>query len=68
MEGRISLAHRANGGMGTIGNTKCVSGLHDESLSVIGEGGPCQRQGCFLFLFYAQSIHHPHYLRNRTRL
>lgn len=40
MEGRISLAHRANGGMGTIGNTKCVSGLHEGSLSVIGDGGP----------------------------
>ena len=29
MVGRFSLAHRANGGMGTIGNTKCVSGLHE---------------------------------------
>lgn len=40
MEGRFFLAYRANGGMGTIGNTQCVSGLHEGSLSVIGDGGP----------------------------
>ena len=34
-----ALAPWANGGMGIIGDTRSVSGLHEGSLSVIGDGG-----------------------------
>ena len=34
-----ALAPWANGGMGTIGDTRSVSGLHEGSQSMIGDGG-----------------------------
>ena len=37
--GSVSLAPWANGGMGTIGDTRSVSGLHEGSQSAIGDGG-----------------------------
>ena len=36
---RCSLAPWANGGMRSIGDTRSVSGLHEGSQSVIGDGG-----------------------------